>query len=144
MANPIVVMFGDIVEANGKTIRENNQERGHRYPLGDLVQLEYNSYFGGACGSATYAHLHVVAHTRDCDGSPLYMLASKPPEEWEESFGITVEEYRELGVMTQRHLLVSAMAHVEINFNEDCLTPIKQPEDAHTGRYVPTINGMKL
>jgi hypothetical protein len=59
---PKIVFFGDIVEKNGKTIKENNLIRKHKYPIGSLVELE-----GGE-------RLFIMAHTRDCDGSPLYNL----------------------------------------------------------------------
>ena len=59
---PKIIFFGDIVEENGKTIKENNLAREHKYPIGSLVELENGE------------RLFVMAYTRDCDGSPLYNL----------------------------------------------------------------------
>jgi len=59
---PKIIFFGDIVEENGKTIKENNLAREHKYPIGSLVELENGE------------RLFVMAYTRDCDGNPLYNL----------------------------------------------------------------------
>lgn len=52
----------DIVEENGKTVKENNLEKVHKFPHGMLVELESGE------------RLYVCDHTRDCDGEPLYGL----------------------------------------------------------------------
>lgn len=68
-----LVFAGDIVEENGKSVRENNLERQHRIPLGTLVEifeddpLQEDSYHR--------LRLYVVDHARDCDGTPLYSLS---------------------------------------------------------------------
>jgi len=59
------IMFGDIVEKNGKTIRENNLEKTHKYPIGSLIELTDGE------------RLYVMSYGRDCDGSPLYRLGIK-------------------------------------------------------------------
>lgn len=51
----------------GKTWKELNMEKQHKYPLGALVEINY--------GEAKGARLFVVCHTRDCDGTPLYILS---------------------------------------------------------------------
>lgn len=53
----------DIVEANGKTIRENNLEKIHNIPIGALVEC-----------TTTGIRAFVAQHMRDCDGTPLYSL----------------------------------------------------------------------
>lgn len=62
----------DMIEANGKTVRENNMEKPHLIPIGTLVEAYSNE------PSMEYAwehiRLYVVAHGRGCDGSPLYSL----------------------------------------------------------------------
>ena len=58
-----IMMIHDIVEKNGKTIRENNFEKRHAIPIGTLVQLE------------TGARAFVVFYGRDCDQTPLYYLS---------------------------------------------------------------------
>lgn len=57
------INVADIVEDNGKTIRENNLNEVHTVPIGSLVHVKYDDkdYLG-----------RVVAHWRDCDGTPLY------------------------------------------------------------------------
>jgi len=76
-------VFGDIVEANGKTIRENNLAIQHKFPLGSIVTVDFEEtqhIFDsrpniGYKGTAT---LYVVKHARDCDGTPLYALSDRP------------------------------------------------------------------
>ena len=63
------IFMSDIVEKNGKTIKENNLEKKHKYPLNSLVELENGE------------RLYIFKHTRDCDGSPLYSLGFKFNEE---------------------------------------------------------------
>ena len=70
-----VYMIHDIVEANGKTIKENNLAIMHNIPIGTLVEAEWQEWLSkGACWSVK-ARLWVVAHGRDCDGTPLYSLS---------------------------------------------------------------------
>ncbi len=59
------IFMADIIEKNGKTIKENNLERKHKYSLNSLVELEDGE------------RLYIFEHTRDCDGSPLYSLGFK-------------------------------------------------------------------
>lgn len=73
-----VVMFSDIVEKNGKTIRENNMERLHSIPVDTLVEVQYDDWLGGGACAKTHARLWVVEHGRDCDGTPLYWLGPNP------------------------------------------------------------------
>lgn len=58
----------NIVEANGKTIRENNMALDHKIPLGALVEIncDYSDEHG--------IRMFVCDHNRDCDGTPLYTL----------------------------------------------------------------------
>lgn len=58
----------------GRTYREDNLAREHRIPVGTLVEVKFDRWFGdGACWKV-HARLWVVKHTRDCDGTPLYSL----------------------------------------------------------------------
>lgn len=64
-----LVFIGDIVEKNGKTVKENNLKKVHNIPVGSLVEIDYENdeeYKG--------VRLYVVCLTRDCDGTPLYNL----------------------------------------------------------------------
>ncbi|MDI6977294.1 hypothetical protein [Serratia sp. Se-RSBMAAmG] len=62
----------DIVESNGKTVKQNNMEQSHTIPLGSLVEI-----LGSENDDDTGLRLFVVHHGRDCDGTPLYGLSLK-------------------------------------------------------------------
>ena len=71
--------FSDIMEENGKTIRENRSAMEHKYSVGTLVEIQFEEWeSGGACSVGT-ARMWVVEQNRDCDGSPLYSLSFHPP-----------------------------------------------------------------
>jgi len=61
------VYAGDMIEANGKSVRENNQMLQHTIPCGAIVR-EVNS--GLVC--------YVATQDRDCDGTPVYGLTIRP------------------------------------------------------------------
>jgi hypothetical protein len=65
--NPFIIIH-DIVEANGKTIKENNLDKKHGIPVGALVEVNFEDFKGNGI------RLYVKKHTRDCDGTPLYSL----------------------------------------------------------------------
>ena len=69
-----IICVSDIVEKNGKTIRENNLALRHNIPIGTLVEVKFDSWFGGGACWKVHARLWVVSHTRDCDGTPLYSI----------------------------------------------------------------------
>ena len=54
--------YGNLVEENGKTIKENNLNKEHKIPIGSLVEID------------DVCRLYVVNYSRDCDGTPLYNL----------------------------------------------------------------------
>jgi hypothetical protein len=56
-------LLRNMVEENGRTIKQNNMERKHAIPIDTLVELENG------------VRMFVTKHTRDCDGTPLYALA---------------------------------------------------------------------
>lgn len=58
-----VQSLSEIVESNGKTVRENNLEKQHNIPVGSLVECVYSGL-----------RLYVAGYGRDCDGTPLYHL----------------------------------------------------------------------
>jgi hypothetical protein len=70
-----VVFIGDLVEENGKTVKENNLERVHNVPVGSLVEITYESEYEEPSERVKGLRLFVVKHSRDCDGSPLYSLS---------------------------------------------------------------------
>lgn len=72
---PQYMMIHDLVEENGLTIRENNLAIQHQIPIGTLVEVKWSTWFGdGACWKV-HGRLWVVAHRRDCDGTPLYSIS---------------------------------------------------------------------
>lgn len=70
----IAINVADIVEENGRTIRENNLEKAHDIPIGTLVEVKYDVWHSDGACEKTHARLWVVSHDRDCDGTPLYSL----------------------------------------------------------------------
>jgi hypothetical protein len=95
-----------LIEANGKTIRQNNMEKQHAIPLGSLVEinLDYHDNHG--------MRMRVVGHDRDCDGTPLYSLSFLTLE--------SIERYRKLGI----NEIVLNMAFTGA-FSDECLIVIK-------------------
>jgi len=103
-----IITVGDLVEENGKTIRENNLAKQHALRLGDVVEvdIELSDRHGfptkvdlrGKC------RLYVVAHMRDCDGTPLYMVSDLPvayPLHTENLFSKERLLYRMLAVVVE-------------------------------------------
>lgn len=69
------IFIGDIVESNGKTIKQNNLEKKHNINIGELVEVKYEEWYGeGAC-EKLHSRLWVISHDRDYDGTPLYGLS---------------------------------------------------------------------
>lgn len=56
-------LLRNMVEANGKTIKQNNMEKTHNIQKGTLVETEEG------------LRLWVTYYGRDCDGTPLYWLS---------------------------------------------------------------------
>lgn len=89
------IIIHEIVEANGKTVKENNLERQHNIPVGTLVEVKFDDWFtDGACWKV-HARLWVVRHTRDCDGTPLYTLSKWDSWESAEKLGSTYYGFSE-------------------------------------------------
>lgn len=71
-----LIFIGNIVEENGKTVRQNNMEKKHNIPLGSLVEIICKDSEDDEPGEHRHGlRLFVTGHTRDCDGTPLYALA---------------------------------------------------------------------
>lgn len=76
------VSVSDLIESNGKTVRENNLAKSHTFPLGTLVEIipwDDDCEFGGV-------RLYITRQTRDCDGTPLYSLGV-PGKDYEHGIG---------------------------------------------------------
>ena len=95
---PIFSLY-DTVEENGKTIRQNNRAIPHTIPLGTLVEVKYDDWFGNGACERVHARLWVVKHCRDCDGSPLYCLSRWT--EWS-----AARDYGFVGGITEKQLTV--------------------------------------
>ena len=71
------IFIADIVEHNGKTVRQNNLETSHNIPLKALVEISYEGSEDESEESQTCGlRLFVVEHSRDFDGTPLYSLST--------------------------------------------------------------------
>ena len=88
------VMIHDLVNpATGKTIKEENLEKMHSIPIGTLVEVKWSEWYGGGACAKNHARLWVVKHTRDCDGTPLYMIS-----QWRDpTFGIALDAHHGFG-----------------------------------------------
>lgn len=68
----------------GKTYRQENNEKQHKYKVNDLVEVigwdEDCEYDG--------MRLYIIGLVRDCDGTPLYVLGSKGMELYQKGFGL--------------------------------------------------------
>lgn len=62
----------------GRTYRQENLEIEHKIPLGTLVEVRFDRWYGGGACAKIRARLFVVRHVRDCDGTPLYTLSGHP------------------------------------------------------------------
>jgi hypothetical protein len=67
--------ISQMIASNGKTIRENNLIIPHNVPIGTLVEVKYDDWYGDGACQKVHARLWVVQHQRDCDGTPLYGLS---------------------------------------------------------------------
>ena len=67
-------LLHNIKLADGKTIKEHNLELKHNIPIGALVEVKYDEWFGGGACTKVHARLFVSRHSRDCDGTPLYSI----------------------------------------------------------------------
>lgn len=100
----------DIIEDNGKTIKENNLAKLHNIPIGTLVEVKWDEWFGGGACIKSHARLWVVIHSRDCDGTPLYVLSK-----WKDP--ATAKRFHEM----------------EGGFGEESLTPIEITQELKDG-----------
>ena len=104
-----VILVSNIVEKNGKTVRENNLELVHNIPLGTLVEVDCD-----------YIESHgirafVVEHSRDCDGEPLYSLSLENDVEH-------LNWIKEQNASVYRCMISGG-------FSDECLKIIRLPKD---------------
>lgn len=118
--------FSNIVEENGKTIRQNNLELKHNIPINSIVEVEY-----GEERDETFIHgtarFYVVGHNRDCDGTPLYSLAMEKLEDIENSgiIGIVVDWGDDEQKLIDSDISKNIFHHVKTGFLEESLKVIK-------------------
>lgn len=75
---PIVVMISDLRDPDdleGRSYREVNNEKTHGIPVGTLVEIKWDEWFGDGMSWKVHARLRVARHDRDCNGTPLYTLS---------------------------------------------------------------------
>lgn len=120
-----IKMVADIVEENGKTIRQNNLEKTHSIPLGSLVEVIYES--SDEEDNMAGVRMFVVKHSRDCDGTPLYDIsfkreAQKEVEDFEKELEkLHGEEYRLAMLLKWKE-----EGGISRHWGEDSLREIKQ------------------
>ena len=72
------VMISDLVDPadpEGRSYRQVNNAKKHGIPVGALVEIKWDEWFGNGMSWKVHARLRVARHTRDCDGTPLYTLS---------------------------------------------------------------------
>jgi len=134
-----IMSVADIVEDNGKTVRENNLDRSHNIPLGTLVEVKYSKWLGNGACIRSEARLFVVSHDRDCDETPLYRVAEKPLDTLKAMVRDDCdlfEGYGWYGRMDKQRFwnIVRALGIViETGFGEESLTPIEVTDELKQG-----------
>lgn len=134
-----IIPFSEIIEENGKTVRENNCGIKHKIAIGQLVEVKYDEYFGNNAGQKVHAHLYVISHDRDCDGTPLYTVARKPRDQWhvfEDSDPRDPYEVWRKAPLSSAGLLIASCYHPVSGLNEEQLRLLS--EDALPLTDVPT------
>jgi len=112
----MITNFSNIVEQNEKTIKENNLELKHNIPIGTLVEVKYDEWYDdGACIKA-HVRLFIVAHNRDCDGTPLYSLC------------------RYKNIITSYFFPLYYRTSIKNGFIEDDLRIVEETEDIKKGK----------
>jgi hypothetical protein len=130
----VVSIFSEIVEQNGKTIKENNLEIQHKIPIGALVEVKHSRWHGDGACEKIHARLYVIRHMRDCDGSPLYVLSPHSPAYIEKAlcdFGLLTPEQR-----AKKRFITNMMFRVEGGFGEESLKVVKLTEKVKRGDNV--------
>jgi hypothetical protein len=125
-----IIYVKDIIEDNGKTIFENNMEKVHNIPIGSLVEVKYNEWFGNGSCEIVLARLFVVSHDRDCDGTPLYSLCKvKEYNENNDSISLIVQGY-----VIKKEISKAMYFNVKSGFDEESLKVIELTDDIKKGK----------
>lgn len=129
MSNPspptgpiVAINIADIIEENGKTVRENNLEKTHDLPLGTLAEVKFDRWHSDGACEKIHARLWVVSHDRDCDGTPLYSLSPfKEPMFVEGSLKIRGED----GWWIKEEVVLRIANQVHSGYSRESLIPIE-------------------
>ncbi|GAF85670.1 unnamed protein product [marine sediment metagenome] len=108
----MIQSVSNVIEKNGKTIKENNLELKHNISIGTLVEVKYDEWYGDGACEKVHARLFIVAHGRDCDGTPLYSLCHHK----------TISQYNKISI--------------KIGFTESDLKIIEQTNNVKKGKFV--------
>ena len=137
----VIQLVSEIVEANGKTIRQNNMEKKHKIPIDTLVHFKGSDWFGRGAFMRYEGRFYVIAHNRDCDGAPLYTIGEKPREHilaslrelgyLEDAVG-----FEQLGCMKNFLLRYFFLWFQVSGIDEDSLTPVEITQEVLDGYHV--------
>lgn len=100
------ILVPNIVETNGKTIRENNLEKNHHFNINDKVKIDKENIDSWLTpeehGEGIVEHVlndgdfYIVDKPRDCDGEPLYSVSIFPrPNTKERTFDYYLKYFAE-------------------------------------------------
>jgi hypothetical protein len=120
--------MSDIVEENGKTVKENNMAIQHNIPIGALVEVTFDTWHGNGACEVTKARLWVVIQSRDCDGTPLYWLSKTPIHEWNDSIRINMDDMQFKKAVSQ-----SLFYNTHGGFSEENLKVIEVTDELKRG-----------
>lgn len=121
------IIFGDIVEENGKTIRENNMGLKHNIPIGSLVEVKLDEWHGNGACEISKSRLWVISHDRDCDGTPLYTLSQNHPDHL--CKGSVILD----GYILRDGVALSILNNFKTGFSEDSLKMIELTDELKKG-----------
>lgn len=81
----------------------------HKYAIGDLVEVKYDSWYGAGACEKVHARLYVVSSQVDMDGFPSYNLSMYPATFWK-SRGFEPEKYYDGQTYTKEEMNYIALA----------------------------------
>jgi hypothetical protein len=129
------VILHNLVEKNGKTIKENNMGKKHNIPIGTLVEIEDNEYFEGGAYRKGTARLFVIAHTRDCDGTPLYSLCGKRVDLMEDEIRVAMKLNNEFCLLKE-DLSKNMIFNVQGGYVENDFKIVKITDDVKLDKTI--------
>jgi hypothetical protein len=129
------INVADIVEENGKTVRQNNNDKTHDIPIGALVEVKYDSWHGGGACEKVHARLWVASHDRDCDGTPLYSLSPHKKDMFEGAQIVFPHGFtHDSGPVTLKESISQNMLNnIKSGFARESLTPIEVTKQLDDG-----------